>query len=70
MYDGPAARALTDNTSDPLSGIRHVGWAAGSLVLLFKASKDHPVVLSGLGGPEDARVTGATQPIVELIATG
>lgn len=71
MHIGSAATALAEDASGLESGIpRHIEWAPGRLVLMFTASEDQPVVLSGLGGASDACLTGATQPIVEVIATG
>ena len=67
---GSAATATTEDMPGLEPGIRHIEWAAGRLVLMFTASEDRPVVLSGLGGAADACMTGATQPIVEVIATG
>ena len=67
---GSAATATTEDMPGLEPGIRHIEWAAGRLVLMFTASEDRPVVPSGLGGAADACMTGATQPIVEVIATG
>ena len=47
-----------------------IEWTPGRLSLVFTASTDRPVVLSGLGCDGEAMTTGATQPMVELIATG
>ncbi|HQZ84626.1 MAG TPA: alpha-galactosidase [Actinomycetota bacterium] len=45
-------------------------WRPGKLQLAFSAAADRPVVLSGLGAGQDPDVTGASQPLVELIVTG
>jgi alpha-galactosidase len=45
-------------------------WTPGRLSLVFTASADRPVVLSGLGCAGEATTTRATQPLVELIVTG
>jgi len=49
---------------------RQFEWTPGRLALIFTASEDYPVVLSGLGGAGETPTTAATQPIVEVIATG
>ena len=45
-------------------------WTPGRLSLVFTASLNRPVVLSGLGCAGEATITTATQPLVELIVTG
>ena len=45
-------------------------WTPGRLSLVFTASLNRPVVLSGLGCAGEATITSATQPLVELIFTG
>jgi alpha-galactosidase len=45
-------------------------WTPGRLSLIFTASTNRPVVLSGLGCAGEATATRATQPLVELIVTG
>jgi alpha-galactosidase len=45
-------------------------WTPGRLSLVFTASMNRPVVLSGLGCAGEATITTATQPLVELIVTG
>jgi alpha-galactosidase len=69
-HTGFAATALAEDGSErgPQSP-RQIEWAPGRLALIFTASQDHPVVLSGIGGA-GTPTTGATQPIVEVIATG
>ncbi|HKN43564.1 MAG TPA: hypothetical protein VJW23_06540, partial [Propionibacteriaceae bacterium] len=52
------------------TGTRHFAWTPGRLSLLFTVSKERPTVLSGIGAPGTVTVTGATQPLVELIITG
>ncbi len=68
---GPTSATEPKAAPDPRShSPGRIDWTPGRLRLVFTASTDGPVVLSGLGCDGEVTTTGATQPLVELIATG
>jgi alpha-galactosidase len=65
--------SATEPETVPDVGSRTSGrldWTPGRLSLVFTASTNRPVVLSGLGCDGHVTTTRATQPLVELIVTG